>query len=106
MSRQTFMDVFLPEEIAYKARVMGMTWGHLAPKKNKKYPGYILFTISAYGDIVPIRAEFKGLDDSPWFYEALQDFVYENAKEDGKVYRFDGTFRNYEFKGTVTKLDI
>ncbi len=104
MSKQTFAEAFAPWEAHYKSKVMESTWGHLAPKKNKIYNGYIVFCVSVYGDIVPINNKFKGLPDSPWFYETLQDFVCENSKKKGVVYRFDGTFCNYKFSGMIREI--
>jgi hypothetical protein len=82
------------------------TWGHLAPKKNRTYPGSMLFARSAYGECSLIRADFKGLNDSPWLFQVMNDFAEENAKEDGAIYRFIGHFRNYEFVGAVNKAAI
>ena len=60
-------DAFIPHEARYQAAVMQNTWGHLAPKPGRAYIGHVVFAYGAYGDIVPIRCEFDGLDDSPWF---------------------------------------
>lgn len=102
-------QAFAPAEAAHRARVISATFGHLAPSVRKKYRGTIVFTHSAYGQLVPIRAEFQNLPDSPWFYEHLQDFVAERASEPGKVYRFDGTYMVFKngspsFAGTVREV--
>jgi hypothetical protein len=104
MSSQTIADAFAPAIARYKAQVIESTWGHLAPKKNKSYSGWIVFSIAADGLYCLIDYDFKKLDGSPWFYDALQDFIGDNAKERGKVYRFDGTFCNYVFEGTIRQL--
>lgn len=88
----------------HKEHVMTETWGHLAPERDKTYRGYIIFCISETGDIVTIRSNFRKLPGSPWFQTALDDFAYENAKEHGVVYRFDGTFRNYQFSGKIRRI--
>jgi len=104
MSKQTMEDTFAPIEAHYKAKQMEATWGHLAPKEDKSYSGFIVFSIACDGLYCLIDYDFKKLDGSPWLYDALQEFVGDNAKEHGKVYRFDGTFRNFEFDGTVKEI--
>lgn len=112
MSHQSIADAFAPAEAAYKAKVMEHTWGHLAPKCNKTYRGHIVFAIGCFGEGVlnpmALSCEFNGLDSSPWFYDAMQSFIDEYGGDDnaGNVYRFEGTFRNYEFTGTVQRLNL
>ena len=97
-----------------RAQVMRETWGHLAPRKNKAYQGHIVMALgcydSGYLNPTPIECAFAGLDDSPWFYDHLNDFlqnlVAEANLEEGGVYRWEGTFRNYEFKGTVRRCTL
>lgn len=102
-------EAFAGTEAAHRSRVLAHTFGHLAPSIRKKYHGTILFTHSAYGQLVLIRADFNGLPDSPWLYDHLNDFVCERATEPGMVYRFDGSYMvfkngNPSFKGTVTPI--
>lgn len=97
-------DAFAPIEKENKRIVMENTWGHLAPQKNKTYLGFITFCWASDGTLCPIDYDFDGLEGSPWLYDAIIDFIKENAKEQGKVYRFDGTIKNYKFKGEVTRL--
>jgi hypothetical protein len=104
MSSQTIAEAFAPAMARYKTKVMESTWGHLAPKKNRSYEGFIIYSIAADGLYCLIDYDFKKLDDSPWFYDALQDFIGDNAKARGKVYRFDGTFCNYVFEGTIREI--
>jgi len=108
MSKQTIADAFIPVEREYKARVMEETWGHLAPKKNRIYKGTIIFAYGEYGDMVPLHAEFAGLDDSPWFFDALSDFISDFCLQQEKwgVFRFTGTFRNYKFKGQIEQVHV
>lgn len=98
-----------------------MTWGHLAPKKNKTYRGCVVYAMGCYdsGELNPtvIFCDFGDLEDSPWFYEAVSDFLdelswkpgqkyppQEGHGEVGSVYEWAGTFRNYEFHGSVRKV--
>lgn len=94
-----------------RARVLNVTFGHLKPRPRKKYRGTLVFTQSEFGQLVPIRAHFPDLPDSPWLFEHITEFVAEKAKEPGEVYRFDGTYMTFlngrpSFSGTVTKVSI
>jgi hypothetical protein len=106
MSAQTMADAFAPVEAQYRADMRVHTWGHLAPKKNKTYRGFIVFAVGCFGDDplnpTALACEFKGLDDSPWFFDAMADFIGDLKTKEGCVYRFDGTFNNYEFNGAIT----
>lgn len=105
MSAQNIAEAFALAEARYKAAVMEETWGHLAPKKNKTYKGFIVFAVGCYGNDplnpVILLCEFKDLDASPWFFDAMSDFLANHKEEIGNVYRFDGSFRNYLFKGKI-----
>jgi len=108
MSAQTIAEAFQPAVAAHRERVMFETWGHLAPKKGKTYKGRVVFAVGCFGsdDLNPtaIVCEFEDLDSSPWFFDVLQDFLYENRGEAGCVYEFNGTFKNYKFKGQIKTL--
>ncbi len=115
MSHQCLADAFAPAEAKYQEQVMRATWGHLAPEQGKAYKGFVIFAIGYYDDLnpLPLDVQFKGLDDSPWFYEALTDFigkpqwnVTRKRFKSGSVYRFDGTFANYTFKGRFRRLKL
>lgn len=129
MSHQCIADAFAPAEAIYREFVMQDTWGHLAPKKNKTYKGRFVYAIGCFGNdsLNPqvIVSDFGDLQSSPWFYEALGDFVdsiswkpeeeFPKRKghgEEGCVYEWVGTFRNYKFSGNVrlildaNKIDI
>lgn len=88
------------------------TWGHLQANPHTRYHGTIVFAHSAYGgDLVVVSAEFKGLADSPWLYEHMEDFVAASETEPGNVYRWSGTYqatkaRGPEFKGTTVKVEV
>lgn len=95
-----------PIEAINKEIVMQDTWGHLAPIKNKTYSGHFTYASSCFGANNPIMLsfEFKDLDSSPWLYNALQDLLYSLKTEPGIVYKFEGTIRNYKFKGDISQL--
>lgn len=103
-------EAFAPAERKYRSQVLQNTWGHLAPKRNKQYTGYIVFAVGCFGsdplNPTVIQCDFGDLDSSPWFYDALTEFVGDEANrgEAGNVYRFDGTFKNFEFEGTIRRL--
>lgn len=110
MSAQTMADVFAPVEAKYREQVMQETWGHLAPKKNKTYKCSITWALGCFGseclNPTVLSCEAGELDGGPWFYDALIDFLHEYSEEEGAVFRFDGTFRNYAFKGKVRRLEL
>jgi hypothetical protein len=101
----SWIDAFRPAEEKYKNEVMGATWGHLAPESQKVYHGYIIFTFGDYGDITPIKCEFKDLDDSPWFFQDMADFIYRKSKNrQGEVLKFIGTYwKSKTGKGTFSR---
>jgi len=89
-----------------KEIVMQDTWGHLAPSKNKTYKGFFTFAAGCFGSLSPIALsfEFSELDSSPWLYGALQEFLFSLKVESGIIYRFEGTIRNYTFKGKISQI--
>lgn len=99
----------------YHAVVVKATWGHLAPSKNKTYHGHLTFALGIFGsdDLNPtaLECEFKTqrsetLDSSPWFFDAMTDFMQSLECEAGGVYQFVGTFRNYKFEGTIRRMQL
>lgn len=102
-------DAFAEVEAHYRAQVLKETWGHLAPRKNKAYKGHITFALGCFGsdDLNPTVLSCElNIDSSPWFFDAMIEFLQSLGGEAGGVYRWDGTFKNYEFKGTVRRLKI
>jgi hypothetical protein len=102
-------------EAPYREAVKVETWGHLAPKKNRTYKGRVVFGIGVFGDdeLNPcvLVSEFKGLDSSPWFYDCLTEFLSDlqckkprTDRDNGKVFEWVGTFRNYEMNGKIRLL--
>ena len=83
---------FATHEAKARAAVMAETWGHLAPRVNKRYSGWIVFTLTEYGCYEIIASNWRGLYDSPWLYEDMNEFVVKHAKAKGGLYRFDGQY--------------
>ena len=108
MNSQTIQDAFAPYEAKYHAEVLDDAWGHLAPKRNKTYTGRIVYAVGCFGDdpLNPtmLVCDFDGLDSSPWFFDALNQFIQSMDNELGSVYEFKGTFRNYKLNGCTTLL--
>lgn len=94
MSAQSFSDAFLPIEAENREIMQFDTFGHLYPEPRKIYTGRILFTIGAYGDIVPINSSFN--IDSPWFFRDMINLIEHKAKKQGVVYRFTGTYMKFK----------
>jgi hypothetical protein len=104
-------DAFAVSDAFYAAQVQADTWGHLAPKA-RAYPGVLTFARSEYnsGERVLLSARFEGLDDSPWLYDDLMDWLEDRDDlEEGAVYRWTGTYRKFKnggcrFSGKTTTL--
>jgi hypothetical protein len=75
------------------------TWGHLAPKPRRVYKGTILIAeaeCSGQGRTI-FRDDFPGLDHSPWFYDAMCEYVSNlEGLEGGQVYRWTGTYQFFK----------
>lgn len=112
-------DAFAPIEAHYRAQVEKDIWGHFAPQKNVKYKGYVIFSVGCFGSdpLNPTVLHFyllgggkgkgaKILESSPWFHGALMDFLRKLKAEIGRVYKWEGSFRNYEFDGTVREMKL
>lgn len=98
--------VFAPIEAHNREALLQNTWRHMAPVKNTTYRGHILFCKSEFnsGSITLIATKFEGLDSSPWFYDAIHEFLHEFDLEEGTVYTLQATFRNYRWWGKPTKV--
>ena len=88
-----------------KIATMNDTWGHLAPKENQLYMGEVLFAHNCYNEKFVIDWKFKDLNSSPWFYDCLNDFIYECKTIHGRIYKFTGAFCNYKFEGELEELE-
>lgn len=82
------------------------TWGHLAPVKGRKYTGRISYAVGCFGNDeynpMALTCELRGLDSSPWFYDAIQQWMQglpEEQRKPGCVYEWRGHFLDYEFTG-------
>jgi hypothetical protein len=92
-----------------EAEVMQDTWGHLAPQQDRTYKGVVTFTVGCFGDLAVISAEFEGLPDSPWLYEDLHQWIWDQKPEEGKVYRFEGSYcrdPHAQFDGELAPVDL
>ena len=105
---QSWAETFAPINAANRQAVFANTWGHLAPEKNVSYKGKILFCNSGYTNtsVALIDSYFENLSDSPWLYDAINDYIYEQSKElpEGAVYVIHATLRNYRFYGKPKKV--
>jgi hypothetical protein len=117
-------EAFAPAQDHYRNQVMHATWGHLAPQQDNAHAGSFVFTIAGYGgDMVIITSDFPTVDDSPWFYQHMQNFMGDYiriANETGReyrghVFRFDGAYMMKsnrvggsagEWKGKVRRIDL
>ena len=89
---------------------MQNTWGHLAPRKGHSYKGYMIWAYSRYGEIVLLDADFRNLNDSPWLFEAMQEYIGENLDGEG-IYKWEGCFTKLDdelfcFGGKIKRLDF
>jgi hypothetical protein len=102
-------SVCLSWEAVEREKCMVATWGHLAPTKNKTYRGHIVWALGCIGsdDLNPtiMELEMGELPSSPWLFEPMRDFLRSHSREGGALFRLDGTFRNYKWKGAVTRLN-
>lgn len=102
------------------------TWGHLYPKPGD-HEGVMVVSHSDYNDqgVSVVHAQFQGVEDSPWVYEAMTNFAYrsmwprckgstlldpERTKARG-VWEFRGVLRVYQngklrFVGRWTKMSL
>ena len=85
-------DAFAPVEDNYRRQVMHATWGHLAAEERVRHEGTLLFAHGEYGAIVPLRASFPTVHDSPWFFDAMIDYIYKRKTTAGAIYRFTGYY--------------
>ena len=96
-------------EAEIKEQTMQATWGHLAPTKNRTYRGHIVWALGCIGSdrLNPTVMEFEmgDLNSSPWLYPAMLKFLAGHSDEEGALFRFDGTFRNYKWQGTIVRLN-
>lgn len=93
-----------------KQQALQDTFGHLAPKKERSYKGYMIWAYGWYGDIVLLGSGFKNLSNSPWLFAAMQEYIGENLDGEG-IYKWEGHFEKldeecYCFGGKIKRLDF
>ncbi len=103
----SMITAFEPIDIEYRRQVMGETWGHLAPKRNKKYKVKFWFARSVYNrqGTVIIKSESE-LPSSPWEYDAIHEMLGEFNLNDGSLYIWEGTFKNYKWTGELAEMPL
>ena len=110
MSMQTFAIALEAAEAPYREVIFRETYGHLAPDKNRTYRGHVTFAVGCFGsdnlNPTAMECEFGDLESSPWFFDAIQELLRSQEVEVGCVYRWDGSFRNYKFRGAIKKLTL
>jgi hypothetical protein len=97
-------------------RVTDATFGHLKPKPQTEYTGYILFTKTSFRETCIIDFEFENLTESPWFNNDILDLISEYTKKLPKdkyfgVFKWNGTYKkfkngNFKFKGDFSEIKI
>lgn len=93
-----------------RAEVKIETWGHLAPKKGTKYPLRLIVAVPYFDSLNPVvlRCEItEEADCGPWFYDSVHEFISERLGSDensGKLFEFNGHWRNYKFIGKFREL--
>lgn len=79
-----------------RERVLHDTWGHLAPEPGQKYPGTILIAQGDYRDCIILSARFDDLDDSPWLYDDMQEFIASAPSERPAIFKWSGWYVRYK----------
>lgn len=109
-------SAFQKAEAEYKAVIMEDTWGHLAPKPQTKYTGYVLFTHGCHGDITVIDYEFNDpghneLPGSPWLAQDILNELMNSANlgKEGSISLFEGTYTKFKngncrFSGKICEV--
>jgi len=77
-----------------KNEVMFDTWGHLAPKPQKKYYCTLVIAIGEDGDRVTLKNDLPG---SPWHYDDTEDFLGRSSENlETGVHRFIGWYKKFK----------
>lgn len=93
-------ETFATSEANYKAPGMADTWGHLAPSRDRKYQGRIVYSVDCFNlNPTPIYCRFDDIDSSPLFYDSLVEMLSQYANVEGCVYEWLGYFLNYKWVG-------
>lgn len=101
-------DVAAQIEADERRNVRDATFGHLAPKRGSRYRVRITFAVGCLGhdplNPTILAYESRVLEMSPWLFEAALDMFRELETEEGCVYEWVGTFRDYKWNGTCRLL--
>ena len=108
-------NAFAPIEAMYREQMRVATWGHMAPVKDRKYTGRIIFAVGCYGndDINPTVLTTDVLPNSPWEYDHIRELIWALQKTFGEhnerfnsgcVYGINASCRNYLFEGQLMRL--
>lgn len=75
--------------------------------------GRIVYAVGRYGNDSrnpTILINTLDVQDSPWFYSCLMEFMQEQAGtgmgEVGKVYVFEGSFAKLRFEGFISEAEL
>lgn len=87
------------------------TWGHMAPEKGVTYPIQFVAAVGYFNEDVlnPVLLSIavEGPWYGPWFYDSVREFLSNrlgNDKNEGKLFRFVGHWRNYKFVGKIKEI--
>lgn len=88
------------------------TWGHLQPSAGD-HPGTIVASNSEYADqgYSIVATSFPTLDDSPWLYEALNEYTSQLTDRAPGIYEWSGSVRVFKnghlrFVGTWRQMSL
>jgi hypothetical protein len=101
-------------EALQRAIVEAQTFGHLAPNAQQRYQGTMIFCHSEYGKNFIIQDNFEGLEDNPWSFNDLNDWIdtwLANHDYQCGVYKFTGYYQkfkngNYRLVGDVKSVSL
>lgn len=97
-----------------RALVEAQTFGHLAPKRQEKYYGSMIFCSSDYGKQFIVKNSFETLKDNPWSFGDFNDWFDEWLAKNGNptgIFRFEGYYQmhkngNFRMSGTMTEIPL
>lgn len=86
-------DVHTSIDAHNRDSVESQTWGHRAPKLGKRYRGSVTFACGSYSDATAfLSIEFAlpdgtPLNDNPWSYEDITNYIVDWICDQGNGYR-------------------
>ena len=102
---EEYRKIFTPVEAKAKSIVYAQTWGHLAPEKNTTYRSQLLFAVSEYNTFGVCLIK-EDLPNSPWMFDAINDWLGSFSELEPGFYKVNVTFRNFRFWGKPLKIEI